>query len=202
MSFGRYVHAILRIGAGLLFFEHGLQKTFGWLGGVNASGIGVPLVSVPGAMGVLELAGGALLLLGILTRPTAAVLAMQMVAVYALTHAPKAGWPIQNQGELPLLYAFVFAYLAANGPGPLSIEELVFSVKLERRQRVDRRHEVPAFAQATLPAAPAPVATPVRAAAVMTPADVLRVGASTMLGAAGAAKALTEPASSLRPVDA
>jgi putative oxidoreductase len=203
MSLGRYVHAILRIGAGLLFFEHGLQKILGWLGGVNGSGLTVPVMSTSGLLGCAELVGGGLLLVGVLTRPTAAWLAIQMLAVYALAHAPKAGWPIQNQGELPLLYAFVFAYLAANGPGPLSIEELLFSVKLERRRFVERRHEAPALAHATMPApAPAFVMAPrVAMPAMMTPADVLRAGASTMMGAAGAAKALTETSPSLAPVE-
>jgi hypothetical protein len=152
-------------------------------------------------MGAVEVVGGMLLLIGVLTRPTAAWLALQMVAVYVLSHAPKAGWPIQNQGELPLLYAFVFAYLAANGPGPLSIEELLFSVKLERRRRVDRRHPAAVTAYATMPA---PAYYPTARAAmstVLTPADVLRAGASTMLGAAGAAKALTESSPSLTPVE-
>src|SRR5438067_596609 len=68
---GRWTHALLRIAAGVLFLEHGLQKLFGFFGGVQ--GATVPLVSMFGAAGVLELVGGLLLILGLFTRPVAAL---------------------------------------------------------------------------------------------------------------------------------
>jgi putative oxidoreductase len=115
-------HALLRIGAALLFMEHGFQKLFGWLGGVNGSGGTVPLVSLFGLAGVLELVGGALLLVGLLTRPVALILAGEMVVAYGMAHFPKGAFPVQNQGELALLYALVFGFLFGNGAGPLSLD--------------------------------------------------------------------------------
>lgn len=111
-------HAILRAGAGLLFMQHGLQKLFGWLGSSGP----VPLVSLYGLAGVLELVGGILLILGLLTRPVGVVLTLQMIWAYVMAHMPQGGWPVQNKGELSLLYALVFLFLAGNGAGPASID--------------------------------------------------------------------------------
>ena len=113
------MHAILRIGAGLLFMQHGAQKLFGWLGAEAP----VELVSQMGLAGILEFFGGLLIVLGLCTGPVAAILVVEMLAAYFLAHAPQGGFPIQNGGELALLYAFVFAYLATSGPGPWSIDE-------------------------------------------------------------------------------
>ena len=109
-------HAIFRIGAGLLFLQHGLQK-FGMLGGRA-----VALDSLMGVAAVLELVGGALLALGLFTRPVGLVLALQMLAAYFMAHHPRGGFPVQNGGELPLLYALAFTYFAANGAGPFSVD--------------------------------------------------------------------------------
>lgn len=109
--------AALRIGAGLLFMQHGAQKLFGLLGGTQ-----VELVSQLGLAGVLELFGGALLVLGLFTRPVALVQALLMVAAYFIGHAPQGGFPIENRGELALLYALVFVFLAAGGPGAWSLD--------------------------------------------------------------------------------
>ncbi len=113
-------HAILRIGAGLLFMEHGFQKLFGLFGGIG--GAPVPLVSQLGLAGVLETFGGLLLVLGLVTRPVALVLAVEMLVAYFQVHFPKAAWPIENQGELPLLNLLVFLFLAGNGAGPASLD--------------------------------------------------------------------------------
>lgn len=110
-------HALLRVGAGLLFLQHGLQKLFGLLGGTV-----VPLASLMGVAGILELVGGALLVVGLWTRPVALVLALEMLGAFAIAHLPRGGWPIENGGELPLLYAVVFLLLAAWGPGPASLD--------------------------------------------------------------------------------
>jgi putative oxidoreductase len=112
-------HAILRIGVGLLFIQHGVQKLFGWLGGPPG---GVDLVSLHGLAGVLEVFGGLLVVLGLLTRPVAFVLMLQMVAAYVMAHLPRGAWPIQNGGEPALLFALAFAFLAGNGAGPLSLD--------------------------------------------------------------------------------
>jgi putative oxidoreductase len=103
-------YLILRVGAAALFLCHGLQKLFGLFGGLG--GGAVPLTSRMGFAGVLELVGGALLMLGVLTRPVALVLAGEMVIAYVTAHMPRAATPLQNGGEVPLLYALIFVFLA------------------------------------------------------------------------------------------
>jgi putative oxidoreductase len=112
-------HALVRIGVGLLFLQHGLQKTLGLLGGRP-----VAMASLLGVAGVLETLGGVLLVLGLWTRPVAFLLLGEMAVAFLTAHWPRGGWPIQNGGELPLLYALVFAFLAAAGGGPASLDGL------------------------------------------------------------------------------
>ena len=121
--FAPATHAILRVGAGLLFMEHGLQKLFGMFGGMGGDGATAPLVSQMGLAGVLECFGGLLIVLGLFTRPVALVLALEMLAAFFTAHLPRGGFPVENGGELALLYALVFAFLAANGPGPYSLDD-------------------------------------------------------------------------------
>jgi putative oxidoreductase len=109
--------AVLRIGVGLLFLQHGLQKTFGLLGGRQ-----VELASLMGVAGILELVGGALMIAGLFTRPVAAVLIVEMLVAYFKAHAPRGWVPIQNGGELALLYAAAFVFFAAHGAGAFSID--------------------------------------------------------------------------------
>lgn len=109
--------AIMRIGAGLLYMQHGIQKLFGGLGGTQ-----VELLSQFGLAGVLELIGGAMLVLGLFTRPVAIVQALLMVAAYFVGHAHLGGFPIENAGELALLYAFVFVFLSVAGGGAWSLD--------------------------------------------------------------------------------
>src|SRR5215207_9059193 len=120
-SLGPIAHAVLRIGAGLLFMEHGLQKLFGMFGGFGGTpGATAPLASQMGLAGILETGGGLLLVLGLFTRPVAFLLAGEMLVAYFQAHFPRGGWPLENGGELPLLYVVVFLFLAANGAGPAS----------------------------------------------------------------------------------
>jgi len=122
-SFGPAAHALLRIGAGLLFMQHGLQELFGSVVGLGGTPGGtVTLISQFGLAGVLETFGGLLLVLGLFTRPVALVLAAEMVVAYFQAHFPRADWPIQNQGEVPLLNALIFLFLATNGAGPASLD--------------------------------------------------------------------------------
>ena len=133
-TLGRLTHGVLRIGTALLFIEHGFQK-FGYLGGLaapcescswtaiggTAASIGLTRLQVAGWM---ELVGGALLIAGFLTRPVAAILLLEMIVAFFIgPHFPRGGSPLQNGGEVPLLYACVFAFLAAHGAGPLSVDE-------------------------------------------------------------------------------
>jgi putative oxidoreductase len=142
---GRRTHAVLRIAAGFLFIEHGLQKLFGFFGGIQ--GTTVPLLSTLGVAGVLELTGGLFLILGLFVRPVAVVLLCEMISAYFIQHVSQGRWPIQNQGELALLYASVFVFLAGNGAGPLSVDEALAGAGVrthERRHIRDRRHPVAA----------------------------------------------------------
>ena len=126
IDLGAATHAVLRIGAGILFFQHGAQKMLGWFGGFGGeAGATAPLFTLMGLAGVLELLGGALLVLGLFVRPVAFVLAIEMLIAYAIAHMPQGGWPVQNQGELALLYALVFTFFAAHGAGPLSLDRSI-----------------------------------------------------------------------------
>jgi putative oxidoreductase len=121
-SIAPWTHALLRIGAGLLYMQHGLQKLFGMFGGVDGAGARVTLVSQMGLAGVLETFGGLLLVLGLLTRPVAFVLAVEMLVAFLQVHLPRGGVPLQNGGELALLYMFVFLFFVGHGAGPASID--------------------------------------------------------------------------------
>jgi putative oxidoreductase len=120
MMLGPYTHAALRIGAGLLFMQHGLQKLFGMFGGIG--GRSVPLMSEFGVAGVLETFGSLLIVLGLLTRPVALLLALEMLVAFFQFHFPQGGMPIENRGELPLLFMLVWLFFAGNGAGPFSLD--------------------------------------------------------------------------------
>src|SRR5689334_6913213 len=113
----RVTQAILRIGAGLLFFEHGLQKLFGLLGGFGAPGATAPMMSRFGVAGVLEFFGGLLMAFGLFTRPTAAILAIEMSVALLTVHFPGGPIPVLNGGELPMLYALIWLFFATHGAG-------------------------------------------------------------------------------------
>jgi putative oxidoreductase len=116
------LRSLLRIVAGFTFSLHGYQKFFGWFGGQG--GQKPELGSLMGVAGVIETFGGALIILGLFTRPTAFVLSGQMAVAYFMMHWPVSFFPILNQGEITVLYCFIFLWLAAAGPGPLSIDAL------------------------------------------------------------------------------
>ena len=123
------MHVVLRMGVGLLFIQHGVQKLFGVLGGVDGAGATVPLFSLFGVAGVLETFGGLTIVLGLFTRPAALLLSVQMVIAYFMVHAPQGGFPIQNGGELAVFYALAFAFLATTGAGGWSIDKLLVGEK-------------------------------------------------------------------------
>jgi putative oxidoreductase len=111
--------SVLRIVTGFLFVAHGTQK---WLGFPVPRGSPTSLWSLSGVAGVLELVGGALVLVGLFTRPVAFVLSGLMAFAYFIAHAPQGFWPIVNRGELAALYSFVFLYFAAAGGGAWSLD--------------------------------------------------------------------------------
>jgi putative oxidoreductase len=125
---------LLRVVAGFLFWQHGAQKLFGLFGGLYGEGQPVEFFSLMGLAGLLETAGGALLVFGLFTRPVAFVLAGEMAWAYFSVHAPEGIWPIMpvlaqegmvaggNRGELAALYAFVFLFMATRGGGAFSVD--------------------------------------------------------------------------------
>jgi putative oxidoreductase len=110
--FSAQLYALMRIAAGLLFACHGAQKLFGVLGGQH-----MPLASQMGLAGVIEFFGGLLIAIGFLTGTAAFIASGEMVAAYFTAHFPRGGAPIQNGGELAVLYCFVFLYIASRGVG-------------------------------------------------------------------------------------
>ena len=113
--------SVLRIVTGFLFMAHGTQK---WLDFPVPFPYPISLWSLPGIAGMLELVGGALILVGLCTRPVAFVLSGLMAFAYFIGHAPRGFWPIVNRGELAALYSFLFLYFAAAGGGPWSADRL------------------------------------------------------------------------------
>ena len=92
--------------------------------GFPASDMSPPAMSLPWIAGVLELFGGALLALGLFTRPVAFVLSGEMAVAYFLAHAPQSFFPLLNGGDAAVLFCFVFLYLVFAGPGPWSLDAL------------------------------------------------------------------------------
>ncbi len=112
--------SILRIVSALLFVEHGSQKLLGF----PASDYSPAFMSLSWIAGVLELFGGALLVIGLFTRPVAFVLSGLMAAAYFMAHAPQSFFPVLNGGEAAILFCFVFLYLVFAGPGPWSVDAM------------------------------------------------------------------------------
>ena len=98
-----YAYAVLRIVAGLLFVCHGGQKIFGWFGGQQ-----VPLNSLFGIAGIIELVLGSLITIGLLTSAAAFLASGEMAAAYFIGHLPKSFWPLENGGEPAVLFCFIF----------------------------------------------------------------------------------------------
>jgi len=119
-----------RIVISFLFGFHGLQG-FGFFGGIDGQGGGVPFGSFPGWWGsVFELAGALLLLVGLASRPAAILLSGVMAYAYFTVHAPMGLLPLQNMGEPAAVYAWVFLLFAAIGPGRFAVDTLI-----KRRRR-------------------------------------------------------------------
>jgi len=119
--FAPFLQSALRMAAAAVFIPHGLQKLLGMFGSPGTA----PMLSQMWVAGVLELFGGALMLLGLFTRPVAFVLSGEMAVAYLRAHAPRGQWPIQNGGELAVLFCFIWLFFAAAGPGPWSLDAIV-----------------------------------------------------------------------------
>ena len=113
--------SVLRVVAALLFLQHGLAKLFAFPHVAMFDNL--HLVSLTGLAGVIELVGGALLLVGLYTRIAAFVMSGEMAFAYFMSHAPRGFFPILNNGELAVLYCFLFLYFAVAGGGAWSLDE-------------------------------------------------------------------------------
>jgi len=116
-----YVLSLLRIIAAFLFMAHGTAKLFQYPAAMGP----VELLSLHGLAAVLEAFGGALLLVGLFTRPVVFILSGMMAFAYFMAHASGGFFPLVNHGELAVLYCFVFLYLAVAGGGPWSLDAML-----------------------------------------------------------------------------
>ncbi len=114
--------SVLRMVAGLLFMLAGTSKLFAFPVGMPPDGGTAPLFTQIWIGAVLELVGGALILVGLFTRPTAFVLSGMMAVAYFQFHAPGGFWPTVNGGVPAVLYCFLFLYFSAAGAGPWSLD--------------------------------------------------------------------------------
>jgi putative oxidoreductase len=118
-KYSSFLYALLRIVAGVLFACHGAQKLFGVLGGQKQT---ATLMIVAG---VIEFFGGILIAVGLLAGYAAFIASGQMAVAFFMQHYPKAFWPIENGGELAVLYCFLFLYIASVGAGIMSIDAII-----------------------------------------------------------------------------
>jgi putative oxidoreductase len=115
--------SVLRFYAGLSIIEHGTVKNFGFPAGAP---YGIPPFGSLGWVGgVIELVGGALIILGLFTRPVAFIMAGFTAVAFFMVHFPKSLFPVVNGGELAAVYCFIFLYLIFAGGGPLSLDAVL-----------------------------------------------------------------------------
>jgi putative oxidoreductase len=117
--------SVIRAVSGFTLLLHGLSHVFGLFGTTNRPGHAAAAFTLTWFAGVLELLGGALLVMGLFTRPVAFVLSGELAVAYVLAHASKGILPIINGGELALLYSFLFLYLAFVGGGMVSLDQVL-----------------------------------------------------------------------------
>lgn len=120
-AFNSRAYALLRIVTGFLFLWHGVQKLFGF---PEPMPPGVPMFIIYGA-GPIELIGGLLVMLGLFTRGAGFIASGQMAAAYWIAHGTNGLLPLQNKGELAVLYCFVFLFISTQGGGIWSIDSLI-----------------------------------------------------------------------------
>lgn len=116
-----YALCLVRVVAGVLFWQHGLEKLFGFAGATPEP----TLWGIRGVGGILEGVGGLLLALGLFTRPVAFVLSGEMAVAYFRAWAPRGFFPIANGGEEATLNSFIFLWLVAAGAGAWSFDALI-----------------------------------------------------------------------------
>jgi putative oxidoreductase len=117
-AFAPQILGCTRILIGILLVCHGAQKLLGAFGGTPP---GAP-AAVIWIAGTIELLGGALMALGLFSRPAAFLMSGLMAFAYFMGHAPQGFWPILNGGELAITYCWLSLYLAAQGPGAWALD--------------------------------------------------------------------------------
>jgi len=117
--------SVLRIIVAFLFIQHGTAKWFAFPAAVMPGGGVVPVGSLFWVASLIETVGGALLLLGLFTRPVAFILAGEMAVAYFMMHARGGFWPLLNMGEPAVFFCFTFLYFSAAGAGPWSLDALL-----------------------------------------------------------------------------
>ena len=123
-NFAPQFKSLLRIMAAFMFILAGTTKLFAFPAGIPSEdgSTTVPLVSQMGLGACLEVFGGALMLLGLFTRPVAFILSGEMAVAYFQFHFPNSFWPTVNQGTAAALYCFIWLYFSAAGAGPWSLD--------------------------------------------------------------------------------
>jgi putative oxidoreductase len=122
MRWAPRVLSILRIVLGLILFQYGLAKLFGWPAVHMFENL--KWLSLFGIAGMFELVGGILLILGLFTRPVAFILSGEMAAAYFIEHLPHSFFPVQSGGDLAVALCFTLFYLAFGGGGPWSLDAI------------------------------------------------------------------------------
>ena len=121
--FRPYILSLLRIVVGVLFLQHGLSKVFNFPAPSPAPSLSGLLILAA----ILETVGAALFLVGAYTRIVAFILSGEMAFAYFMAHAPRSFYPIVNDGELAVLFCFMFLYFAFAGGGPLSVDRAMLN---------------------------------------------------------------------------
>ena len=119
-----YMLSVMRIVVALVYLQHGLQKLIGFPPTRTAPPDAFTLLWFAG---MIETIGGTLLVLGLLTRPAAFIVAGELAYIYFFVHLPRAPWPAVNGGSLAIAYCLPFLYVFFAGPGPWSLDNLIFN---------------------------------------------------------------------------
>ena len=123
--FYEHTYELLRVFTGAMFLLHGTQKILGW----PPSAEKIPAMTIVRVSGMIELISGALVLIGLFTTIAAFIASGEMAVAYFMAHAPRGFIPNVNQGEMAVLYCFIFLFIAANGGGVWSVDRLIFGLK-------------------------------------------------------------------------
>ena len=116
------VLSILRIIAGFLMLWHGSQKLFAY----PAPAQPIELNGLIMTAAIIEFFGGVLILIGLFTRPAAFLMSGLMAVAYFMAHASGGFLPLVNKGELAVIYSFLYLYFVFSGPGPWSVDSLIW----------------------------------------------------------------------------